>query len=150
MTKDEILEGYLNIAYYGSGVYGIGTAANHYFSSPGVEADPGAGRAARRDGPEPDAGSTRPSTRRPRVVRRNVVLARMVQLGYITEAEQARAARSPLRLKVDVRPRAAARRPGSRRRSSATTCAATSRTARRAPPWARPVRSGRTGCSPVA
>jgi membrane peptidoglycan carboxypeptidase len=34
LTKDEILERYLNIAYYGNGVYGIGTAANFYFGKP--------------------------------------------------------------------------------------------------------------------
>ncbi|HVF21413.1 MAG TPA: biosynthetic peptidoglycan transglycosylase, partial [Mycobacteriales bacterium] len=33
-TKDEILERYLNIAYFGQGVYGVGTAAQRYFSKP--------------------------------------------------------------------------------------------------------------------
>src|SRR5207253_720135 len=31
-TKKEILERYLNIAYFGDGSYGIKSAANHYFS----------------------------------------------------------------------------------------------------------------------
>ena len=31
LTKGEILERYLNIAYFGEGVYGVGTAAQHYF-----------------------------------------------------------------------------------------------------------------------
>ena len=31
-TKEEILERYLNIAYFGDGAYGIQSAANHYFS----------------------------------------------------------------------------------------------------------------------
>ncbi|HVF03701.1 MAG TPA: transglycosylase domain-containing protein [Frankiaceae bacterium] len=30
-TKQQILEKYLNIAYFGDGVYGVGTAAQHYF-----------------------------------------------------------------------------------------------------------------------
>lgn len=34
LTKGEILERYLNIAYFGEGVYGIGTAAQHYFGVP--------------------------------------------------------------------------------------------------------------------
>ena len=36
LTKAQILERYLNIAYFGQGVYGIGTAAQHYF---GVSVD---------------------------------------------------------------------------------------------------------------
>ena len=34
LTKDQILERYLNIAYYGNGVYGMGTAASYYFGKP--------------------------------------------------------------------------------------------------------------------
>ena len=33
LTKDQILEGYLNIAYFGDGSYGIGQAAQHYFGT---------------------------------------------------------------------------------------------------------------------
>jgi membrane peptidoglycan carboxypeptidase len=33
-TKKQILEGYLNIAYFGDGAYGVGTAAKHYFGEP--------------------------------------------------------------------------------------------------------------------
>ncbi|MFZ1410007.1 MAG: transglycosylase domain-containing protein [Micropruina sp.] len=32
LTKDEILERYLNIAYYGGGAYGVEAAARHYFN----------------------------------------------------------------------------------------------------------------------
>ena len=31
LTKEQILERYLNIAYFGDGAYGVGTAAQHYF-----------------------------------------------------------------------------------------------------------------------
>ena len=34
LSKDEILQRYLNIAYFGNGTYGIATAANFYFSKP--------------------------------------------------------------------------------------------------------------------
>ncbi|HEX8509604.1 MAG TPA: biosynthetic peptidoglycan transglycosylase, partial [Propionibacteriaceae bacterium] len=33
LSKDQILERYLNIAYYGEGAYGVEAAARHYFSS---------------------------------------------------------------------------------------------------------------------
>ena len=33
LTKDQILERYLNIAYYGDGAYGVEAAARHYFST---------------------------------------------------------------------------------------------------------------------
>jgi len=36
MTKDQILERYLNQAYFGEGVYGIATAARHYFGNKSV------------------------------------------------------------------------------------------------------------------
>jgi len=34
LTKAQILERYLNIAYFGEGVYGVGRAAEHYFGVP--------------------------------------------------------------------------------------------------------------------
>jgi membrane peptidoglycan carboxypeptidase len=34
LTKEQILERYLNIAYFGDGAYGVGTAAQHYFGVP--------------------------------------------------------------------------------------------------------------------
>jgi membrane peptidoglycan carboxypeptidase len=33
-SKDEILEGYLNTIYFNNGVYGVGSAAQFYFSKP--------------------------------------------------------------------------------------------------------------------
>ena len=53
LTKDQILERYLNIAYYGEGAYGVEAAARHYYSNNAEEADPGAGRHAGRSGAEP-------------------------------------------------------------------------------------------------
>ncbi|MFE9920653.1 transglycosylase domain-containing protein [Streptomyces sp. NPDC005774] len=41
MDKDEILEGYLNSAYYGRGAYGIQAAAQAYFDKPAFELDEG-------------------------------------------------------------------------------------------------------------
>ena len=34
MTKDQILEGYMNLVYYGDRAYGVEAASQHYFSIP--------------------------------------------------------------------------------------------------------------------
>ena len=39
LTKDEILERYLNLAYYGAGAYGVEAAARRYFGIPASELD---------------------------------------------------------------------------------------------------------------
>ena len=101
LSKDEILLRYLNIAYYGNGAYGIGTAANYYFSKPvqqlsvaegallaGIVQSPG--RLDPVDHPEAA------------LARRNVVLARMAEVGALTEAERAAAAAQPLGLRLSA------------------------------------------------
>jgi len=99
MTKDEILEGYLNIAYYGSGVYGIGTAANHYFGVPvsRLRLAQGALLAGMVQNPKRFDPTAHPKAA---VTRRNTVLARMQELGYITAAQRATAAREALGLHI--------------------------------------------------
>ena len=99
LSKDEILEGYLNIAYYGSGAYGIGTAANHYFSTPVQKLTVAQGALL--------AGMVQSPTRfdptkhpRAAIARRNTVLLRMEALGYLTRAERDQAVHEALRLKV--------------------------------------------------
>jgi len=91
-TKGEILARYLNIAYFGSGAYGIEAAARRYFSKPAanlnlVEAATLAGIVQRPTAYDP--------LRNPQLSqeRRNVVLSRMASLGYITtdQAQQAQA-----------------------------------------------------------
>ena len=78
-SKDWILERYLNIAYFGDGAYGIQAAAHHYFAVNASELTSPQAATARRPGEEP-VGSTRPTTRRPALERRNVVLDRMAEL----------------------------------------------------------------------
>ncbi|MFC4501242.1 MULTISPECIES: transglycosylase domain-containing protein [Streptomyces] len=41
VDKDEIIEGYLNSAYYGRGAYGIQAAARAYFDKDAIKLDPG-------------------------------------------------------------------------------------------------------------
>jgi membrane peptidoglycan carboxypeptidase len=64
VSKDEILERYMNIAYYGNGVYGIGTAASFYFGKPVQELSIGEGAMLAGIVSSP-AGSTRSPTSRP-------------------------------------------------------------------------------------
>lgn len=90
-SKEEILELYLNDVYFGRGVYGIGTAAQFYFSKPPKklalhEAALLAGLIA---APEQ---FTPVNNRAAALERRNVVLGRMADAGFITpqEAQEAR------------------------------------------------------------
>jgi membrane peptidoglycan carboxypeptidase len=99
LSKDEILRRYLNIAYYGNGAYGIGTAATYYFGKPVEQLTLSesallAGIVQRPSAHDPvrNPGSS--------VLRRNVVLARMAEVGFISEPERAAAAATPLELRV--------------------------------------------------
>ena len=99
LTKQQILEGYFNIAYYGNGVYGIGTAASHYFGSSVRNLD--LARGALLAGIVQNPGRFDPvANPRAAVTRRNIVLGRMAQLGYITPAQQAQSAKEGLHLNV--------------------------------------------------
>ena len=95
MTKKQILEGYLNIAYFGSGAYGVEAAARRYFSKSAsrltlAEASLLAGLVQQPYGYDPlrypDAATAR----------RSIVLNRMAELGYITEAQAQATAKRPL------------------------------------------------------
>ncbi|GAA2013425.1 transglycosylase domain-containing protein [Nocardiopsis rhodophaea] len=99
VSKDEILEGYLNIAYFGDGAYGVESAAQHYF---GVSADE-----LKLEQAAALAGAVRyPYLYNLRLNpedaknRRNVVLDRMVETGEITEAEGKEAKAKDLELDV--------------------------------------------------
>jgi membrane peptidoglycan carboxypeptidase len=85
LTKDQILERYLNIAYFGAGAYGVEAAARRYFSTSAskltlVQAATLAGAVQQPVAYDP--------TRNPRSSqkRRIQVLNRMAELGYITTA----------------------------------------------------------------
>jgi membrane peptidoglycan carboxypeptidase len=92
-TKDEILERYLNIAYYGAGAYGVEAAAKHYFSTKASKLT--LPQAAMLAGlvQNPDTNNPVRNTSAA-LERRDVVLNRMVELKLITldqakEAKQA-------------------------------------------------------------
>ncbi|MGJ6962932.1 transglycosylase domain-containing protein [Streptosporangium sp. G11] len=92
-SKDEILEKYLNIAYFGASAYGVEAAAKRFF---GIRAEAlTLPQAATLAGAVQDPNATDPNLgrkQRERLLnRRNVVLDRMAELGKITPAEAAKA-----------------------------------------------------------
>jgi len=97
-TKDEILERYLNIAYFGQGVYGVGTAAQRYFSKPveRVNVMEAALLAGLVQAPERYDPVVSPKAAR---VRRDIVLGSMERTGALAARDAAWARRQPLRLK---------------------------------------------------
>jgi membrane peptidoglycan carboxypeptidase len=83
-SKDWILERYLNIAYFGDGVYGVQAAARHYFSVDAKDLDLQqsatlAGLVKNPVGFDPTVYADKALTRR------NLVLDRMAQLNVIQE-----------------------------------------------------------------
>ncbi|MEU6424940.1 transglycosylase domain-containing protein [Microbispora sp. NPDC046973] len=97
-SKDQILEKYLNIAYFGAGAYGVEAAAKRFF---GVDASElTLPQAATLAGAVQDPNATDPNlgkTSRDRLLkRRNVVLDRMAELGKITKDQAAQAKKARL------------------------------------------------------
>jgi len=104
--KTKILEGYLNIAFFGNNAYGIGAAAQRYFgASVGqLSLEQSALLAGLVQGP-----STYDPLRHPQAAtaRRNEVLARMRQLGHITAGQETVTRSQPLGLRPVLPPAAA-------------------------------------------
>ncbi|WP_345434355.1 penicillin-binding protein [Actinoallomurus vinaceus] len=103
LTKDQILERYLNIAYFGSGAYGIEAASRHYFGKPAAQlslADAallaGIVRYPYAYDPTVNPGLA--------TQRRNTVLDRMRELGWIPAATASAAQRAPLNLHIKSTP----------------------------------------------
>jgi membrane peptidoglycan carboxypeptidase len=85
-TKDQILQGYLNIVYYGDQAYGVQAAAKHYFNKDAK--DLGLTEAALLAGLAQNPGTTDPVHNPDKALsRRNVVLDRMHELGLITDKD---------------------------------------------------------------
>jgi penicillin-binding protein 1A len=94
-SKEKILELYLNEIYLGMGAYGVVAASDEYFGKEVQEltTEEVALLAAMPKAPAYYDPRRRPEEAR---ARRNYVLARMEEDGYINEAEYARAAATPL------------------------------------------------------
>lgn len=95
-SKDEILTMYLNTVFFGDSAWGVEAASEHYFGKPVSELDlaESATLAGMIRSPEtlspirhPDAATKR----------RNVVLQRMAELGYISADAARRASQEPMR-----------------------------------------------------
>jgi membrane peptidoglycan carboxypeptidase len=99
LSKDQILEGYLNIAYFGDGAYGVETAARHFFGIPAAKLS--LPQAALLAGLVQQPGPFNP-TAHPRAAtqRRNVVLERMLQTGAITQRQHDQAVATRLTLNM--------------------------------------------------
>lgn len=103
LSKDEILELYLNQIYYGSGAYGVEAASQTYFGKPVSELD--LSEAALIAGlPQRPAGYSPHQSLKLALRRRNVVLDRMAELHYITakERDKAKKERMAITPKIDT------------------------------------------------
>jgi len=94
-SKSEILARYLNIAYFGSGAYGVEAAARRYFSKPAADLNlvEAATLAGIVKGPTAYDPLRNPENA---TQRRNVILQRMATVGFITPEQSARAAAIPM------------------------------------------------------
>lgn len=98
-TKKEILERYLNLAYFGDSAYGISAASYHYFSRSPAKLN--VRQAATLAGLVKNPVEFDPGVYPEKALaRRNTVLAVMARLGKISEADAKRYQAAPLGLKI--------------------------------------------------
>lgn len=100
LSKDEILENYLNVIYYGNNIYGIENAAQFYFSKSAsdLSLEEGATLAALIKSP----GNYDPIEHKERALeRRNLVLREMEKDGKISTEQAENAISSDLVLKIN-------------------------------------------------
>jgi membrane peptidoglycan carboxypeptidase len=101
LTKDQILEGYLNLVYYGDRAYGVEAAAKHYFSVHASQLS--LSQAALLAGLTQNPGTTDPVNFPERALaRRNVVLDRMHELNRITDKQWTDAKKRTLKQDMKV------------------------------------------------
>lgn len=101
LTKDQILERYLNLVYLGAGAYGVADAAWVYFSKPVDQLTlPEAATIAGM----PPAPSLFSPDKNPQAAkqRRNLVLQRMEKEGFITPAQRQAATQAVITLKSSL------------------------------------------------
>lgn len=94
-SKDEILERYLNIAYFGDGAYGVEAAARHYYRTTAgkltlAQAATLAGLVKNPTGYDPTSHPARAKERR------DIVLRRMQELSLITKKQADASIKTPV------------------------------------------------------
>lgn len=101
-TKEQILEMYLNVIYFGQGQYGLEAAANRFFhkSVEELTLEEGALLAGIIKAPNGYSPINHPEKA---LERRNLVLETMAELGYITEEEMEAAKAKGLNLNLSQR-----------------------------------------------
>ncbi|MGC5615427.1 transglycosylase domain-containing protein [Georgenia sp. Z1491] len=100
-SKDEILTGYLNIAQFGPSVYGVESAAQHYFNH--SAADMSVAESALLAGITQSPARWDPVAHPDNAqVRRDLVLDNMLRLEFITEEQHAEAIATPVEEMLDV------------------------------------------------
>ena len=102
-ASSEILERYLNIAYFGAGAYGVEAAAKRLLQHPRPRPDPAAGRAARRHRAAADRVRPDPQPGRARWPAATSCSRRMAEVGLHPQAEADAAKATPLGLKPPKR-----------------------------------------------
>jgi membrane peptidoglycan carboxypeptidase len=98
-SKEQILEGYLNIVFFNSDAYGVEAAARYFFST--TAKDLSLPQAALLAGLVNSPTFYNPALNPDNsIVRRNQVLGEMLRLGKITQAEHDEAVATPIELKI--------------------------------------------------
>src|SRR5439155_2469632 len=97
LSKDQILQDYLNTIYFGNGAYGVETAAETYFGIPASKLNPAQAATLAAMIPAPAAFDpyVHPKAAKGR---RNYVLEQMAQQHYLSPTKAARLERRPLGL----------------------------------------------------
>ena len=95
--KDEILEMYLNSVYYGSGAYGIGNAAKVYFDKAPIDLSVAEAAQLAALPVAPSLLSPLSGDKDAAKLRQELVLDRMAENNYLTEAERQEAKTAPLK-----------------------------------------------------
>ena len=100
ISKDEILESYLNVIYFGNNIYGIENASRFYFKKPA--SDLNLEESAMLAGIIKSPGYYCPISKKENcLARRNLVLSEMLKDEYISQEEYEKSKNSELILNID-------------------------------------------------